>query len=397
MLLAAKLQLAIRKIVIGLIPQPKPITLVGEGSAIKLCNTMSEFDTRKALIVTDAVLVKLGLIAPIEAALKERGIEVSIYDGVEPDPTWTVVEAGLAQLKDKNCDVVLAIGGGSSIDAAKVIALAGGNQQQPRELIGLRKASQAGLPLFVIPTTAGTGSEVTIAAVISNPETHQKEIVADTRVIPVAAALDPVLMAGLPAAVTAATGMDALTHAVESYIGEWASDETDRLAKAAIKLIFDNLANVVANGNDMQGREAMALASYYAGMAFTKAMVGYVHGISHQLGSKYGVPHGLANAVVLPHVLEHSKEAAAHRLAELAIHVDLGEHYEGDAVLSQKFIDAVINLNDKIGIPKTLDKIQSQDVPALATAALQESHGTYPVPEYMDQAQCEAMISKLMA
>lgn len=397
MLFAAKMKLALRKLVVGLISQPKPITLLGEGSSIKLCNTMAEFDVRKALIVTDAMLVQLGLIGPIEAALKARGIDVSVFDGVEPDPTWPVVEAGLAQLKANNCDAVLAIGGGSSMDAAKVIALAGGNHQAPRELVGLRKASQDGLSLFAAPTTAGTGSEVTIAAVISDPDTHQKEIVADTRVIPKVAALDPALMLGLPASVTAATGMDALTHAVESYIGEWASDETDMLAKASIKLIFENLANVVEDGSNMQGREAMALASYYAGMAFTKAMVGYVHGIAHQLGGKYGIPHGLANAVVLPSVLEHSKDAASHRLAELAIHVSLGEHYEGDAVLSQKFIDAVKALNQKIGIPATLDKIQSQDVPALAQAALLESHGTYPVPEYLTQAQCEDLIRGLIS
>jgi alcohol dehydrogenase class IV len=140
----------------------------------------------------------------------------------------------------------------------------------------------------------------------------------------------------------------------------------------------------------------MAMASYYAGMAFTKAMVGYVHGIAHQLGAQYGVPHGLANAVVLPHVLQHSKNAASHRLAELAIHVNLGEHYEGDAVLSQKFIDAIITLNNQIGIPKTLDKIQLQDVASLAEAALLESHGSYPVPEYLDQEQCETLIKRLI-
>jgi len=397
MLFAAKMKLAIRKVLVGLISQPKPIVLVGEGSSIKLCETISHLGVAKVLVVTDAMLVKLGLVEPLLKALADNGIESAVYDGVEPDPVWTVVEDGLAALKANNCDGVIGLGGGSSIDAAKVIALAAANTVPPRELEGFRKAKNDSLPLFAVPTTAGTGSEVTIAAVISDPDTHKKALIGDTRVIPKAAALDPALMLGLPASVTAATGMDALTHAIESYIGEWATDETDNLAKASIKMIFENLPTAVETGTDMKAREAMALASFYAGMAFTKAMVGYVHGIAHQLGGKYGIPHGLANAVVLPHVLEYSKDAASHRLAELAIHTGLGEHYEGDAVLAQKFIDHVKAMNEKIGIPVGFEQIKQQDIPELAAAALLESHGTYPVPEYMDQAQCEAMIGRLMA
>lgn len=394
---AAKLQLAVRKFAISLIAQPKPITYVGEGSSLKLCDSVSQFDVRKVLIVTDAMLCELGLIDPLQKALSEAGVEVVVYQGVTPDPVWTVVEEGLTLLQAEQCDGVLGVGGGSSIDAAKVIALAANNISMPlRDLAGFKKAKQDSLPLFAIPTTAGTGSEVTVAAVISDPVSHKKDLIGDPRVIPRAAALDPALMLGLPPAVTAATGMDALTHAIESYIGEWANEETDALAKAAIKLIVENLPKAVAQGSDVKAREAMALASYYAGLAFTKAMVGYVHGIAHQLGGKYGIPHGLANAVVLPEVLSFSKDAASHRLAELAIHTGLGEHYEGDAVLSQKFIDHIKAMNEQIGIPVGFEQIKATDIPELAEAALEESHGTYPVPEYMDQSQCEAMIGRLM-
>lgn len=396
MLLLAKMQLAIRSVVFKLISQPKPITFVGNGSSLQLCNTVAQMDARKVLIVTDAMLNELGLIAPISQALKDNGVESVVFDGVTPDPIWPVVESGLAMLQAEQCDTVIGVGGGSSMDAAKVIALAAANTATPpRELAGFRKGAQAPLPLFLVPTTAGTGSEVTIAAVVSDPVTHKKDLIGDARLIPKATALDAGLMLGLPAAVTAATGMDALTHAIESYIGEWANDETDLLAKASIKLIFDNLPTAVSDGKNVKSREAMALASYYAGLAFTRAMVGYVHGIAHQLGGKYGIPHGLANAVVLPEVLKFSKDAAAHRLAELAIHTGLGEHYEGDAALSQKFIDHVIAMNEEIGIPKGFEQIQTADISDLADAALEESHGVYPVPEYMDKAQCEAMIGRL--
>ncbi|MCV6614040.1 MAG: iron-containing alcohol dehydrogenase [Cellvibrionaceae bacterium] len=379
-----------------LIAQPKPLTFVGEGSSLKLCQTIAQLDARKAIIVTDKILVELGLIEPISQALEAAGVDNVIYSGVTPDPVWPVVEEGLAQLRAEQCDTVIGIGGGSSMDAAKVIALAAANSQtNPRELTGLRKGKQAPLPTFLIPTTAGTGSEVTIAAVVSDPDTHEKNLIGDTRIIPKATALDPALMVGMPAGVTAATGMDALTHAIEAYIGEWPSEETDMLAKAAVKLIFDNLHTAVENGSDMAAREAMALASYYAGMAFSKAMVGYVHAIAHQLGGKYGIPHGLANAVVLPEVLEYSKDAASHRLAELAIHTGLGEHYEGDGALGRKLIDRVKELNQQVGIPTGFEQIQTADIPAMASAALTEAHGAYPVPEYLDQAECEAMIARL--
>jgi alcohol dehydrogenase class IV len=204
-------------------------------------------------------------------------------------------------------------------------------------------------------------------------------------------------MLGLPAPITAATGMDALTHAVEAYISKLATADTDNYALASVKLIFNNLRECYNNGSNVDARESMAVASFYAAMAFNKAFLGYVHGIAHQFGGHYNTPHGLANAIVLPHVLDYSKDACADRLAELAIAVELGSSTEPNSVLAQKFVDAVRELNKDLGIPETLDALKPADIPGIAKGALKESHFTYPVPKYMDQAQCEALIGKMVS
>ncbi len=388
--------MCVTKVIMFFVPDAKPTVLSGEGSSIKLTDTVSHFGLKKVLIVTDAMLVKLGVIAPIAEALKERGVEPVIFDGVEPDPSFDVVDAGLAALKQNGCDSVLAIGGGSSIDAAKVMALAGSNDKSPRELEGKFVAKNPALPLFAIPTTAGTGSEVTVAAVITDKTDSSKKLVLDPKIVPLAAALDPKIMEGLPPHITAATGMDALTHAVEAYIATFASKETDAYAVAATRMIVNNLETAYSEGSNMQAREAMALGSFYAGLAFTKAFVGYVHAIAHQFGGKYHTPHGLANALVLPHILEFSKDKVADRLANLAVECGLGEASEGESVLAQKFVDRVWAMNEAVGIPKTLDALEAKDIPAIAKAALHEAHFTYPVPKYMDMAQCQAILNKLL-
>ena len=284
-----KVILSLKKRVI-MAPQPRPGVFVGKGSALEMCDTIAHFGFKNMLIVTDKPLLELGVINPTIARLQERGVNTHIYDGVLPDPTVDVVDNGIACLKQNNCDSVLAFGGGSSIDAAKVIAMAGSNDFTAMECVGLKKSKVPTLPLFAVPTTAGTGSEVTIVAVISDNETHQKLMVADPRVVPSAAALDPEIMRGLPPHITAATGMDALTHAIESYTNTWETEECLAYGRTATKMIFDNLARACSNGDDMEARQSMALASYYAGMAFTTCLVGYVHAISHQLGRLYGYP-----------------------------------------------------------------------------------------------------------
>ena len=375
--------------------QPKPITYIGAGSVQQLCEAIGHFGLKKIFMVTDKPLVELGLIDGAVRALKDNGVEVVIYDGVLPDPTFKLINEGLGQLQQSRCDGVLAFGGGSSMDAAKIMALAAANNATPQDLVGFGKAKLPSLPLFAIPTTAGTGSEVTIAAVPSDDVTHAKQPIADNKLVPVACALDPTIMTGLPPHITSATGMDALTHAIESYIGNWGTPETERLGSAAVKLIFQHLPTAYEDGENLASREAMAVASYYAGLAFSQAMVGFVHAISHQLGAHYSIPHGLANAVVLPYVLEFSKADAQQKMAELVVSAGLGETAEGETALAQKLIDKVVELNERVGIPRGFEQIKREDIADIATAACAEGNG-YPVPKYMDIEQCTNIITGLI-
>ena len=375
-------------------PQPKPMVFVGPDSSLQLCKIIAQFGTRSILVVTDKPLVELGILNGTLEALEGHGVTAHIYDGVLPDPTQKVVDDGIAVLRQHNCDSVLAFGGGSSIDAAKVIALAGGNNCLAADCEGVNKCALPSLPFFAIPTTAGTGSEATFIAVISDNETHQKAAVIGPGIIPKAAALDPVLMQGLPAHITAATGMDALTHAIESYIGTWETEETNYYGLASTKLVFDNLAEACHNGSNLAAREAMALASFYGGLSITNALVGYVHAVSHNLGARYGVAHGLGNAMVLPHVLDMLKEVSAKKLGEIAVHVGLGQSSEGDAVLAQKVIDKVWELNTQIGIPRTTDVIKEEDIEDLLDDVLSEG-SAYPTPRFFERAECRTLIDSL--
>jgi len=379
-----------------LVPIPQPLLLSGPGSALRLAAAVADFGHRRVLVVSDAQLVRLGLLAPLTDALAAAGCAFDLFAEVEPDAPIPVVERGLALMQRQRSDAVLAVGGGSVIDAAKVIALAAANRKPPRELAGYFRGLRGPVPIYAVPTTAGTGSEVTVAAVISDPEARRKLVVADTRIVPDMAALDPTLMTGLPPAVTAATGMDALTHAIEAYISQWASPATDRLALAAVGMVFAHLPRACSHGSDLHAREQMALASTYAGMAFTRANVGNVHAIAHQLGAQYHTPHGLANAIVLPHVLRFALDAAAPRLAALARRIGLAAADDGgdkdDAALAARFVDAVQALGGQVGIPRTLDALQAADIPALAQAACREADLNYPVPRVMSRTDCEALL-----
>jgi len=375
-------------------PNPRPAIYLGPGAALQLCHNIARFDLKNVLIVTDKPLLELGVLDEAMSTLNAAGVQTTIYHGVKPDPTVSVVRDGLNLLKASGCDSVLAFGGGSSIDSAKVIALAAANNLDVEACVGLKKAKLPPLPLFAVPTTAGTGSEATVVAVVSDDQTHEKLMVADPRIIPMAAALDPVIMQGLPAHITAATGMDALTHAIESFINTWETPETRQYGLAATKLILDNLADACADGQNLPAREAMAIASYYAGLAFTTALVGYVHAVSHQLGGHYGVPHGLGNAMVLPHVLELLRDSAQRPLAELAVHCKLGEASETDESLAEKLIDRIWALNAEIGIPRTTDVIKEEDISVIVTAALSEG-SRYPVPRFLERSECETLVRGL--
>ncbi len=374
---------------------PKPSVFIGKNSSISLCESAAQFGLSKILIVTDKALYNMGMLDNILKSFEQSGVEYSLFTDVLPDPTFDVVNSGLEQYINDNCDSVLAIGGGSSIDAAKVIALSATNGQKPIELAGLFKGKKPAAPFFTIPTTSGTGSEATIGAVISDSETHNKELVIDTKMVPLLAALDPELTKGLPSAMTAATGIDALTHLVEAYLSEMATDESDYYARSGIQMIFNGLPTVYEQGDNLQAREKMALASYYGGLTINIAGLGYVHAFAHQLGSKYRIPHGLANSIVLPHILEFNKKAKKERLADLARTLGLGERYDVDSVLADKFIEAVKTLIKSLGIDPEQKHVQAKDVDSIIAAAFKEANSTYAVPKYMSYSDAKALLEKL--
>ncbi len=393
-ILKAKAKLAALKVAVTVLPAPRPIVLLGAGSALRLCDTVSHVGAKRVLIVTDAILAKLGVIDPISARLGELGIESLVFSGVTPDPTVSVVEHGLSMLRSGRCDAVVAVGGGSSIDAAKVMALSASTGKTPRDLIGILKARQPSLPLFVVPTTAGTGSEATIGAVISDDVTHQKGIVIDPAVVPLATAIDPVVMQGMPKSVTADTAIDALTHAVEAWVSEFATAETDYWAGSAVRMVLNYLPVAYADGKNLEAREALGLAAHYGGLALNVAGLGYVHAIAHQLGAHYRVPHGRANAIVLPYILDFNREVSEKRFAALARKAGLVDG-GSDRQAADTFIAHVKQLLKDVNIDTRIPDMDSGDFPAMVEAAFAECHGTYPVPRYMDPEDALAILGSI--
>ncbi|HEX4895633.1 MAG TPA: iron-containing alcohol dehydrogenase [Solimonas sp.] len=373
-----------------------PQLFSGPGSSLQLCEHIAKTGVSRLLIVTDGMLVKIGLLKPLQDKLSQLGVNFVVYDGVLPNPTIEQIETGLAMLKKEGCTAILAIGGGSSIDAAKVIAARARNPHPVTWMAGLMRVVFKPLPLYAVPTTAGTGSEVTIAAVVSDPSTTRKFAIMDTALVPIGAALDGALMTGLPAPITAATGMDALTHAVEAYISRNRTKMTDEEAIEATRLIMQNLPTAVKEPTNLQARQNMALASFKAGVAFTTAGVGYVHAIAHNFGAYYHVPHGLANAIILPRVLDFSKPDCTDRLATLAEVSGLKKGGETPAQLADAFIAHIRQMNADFGIPTQVDKLKAEDIPAITDKALSEAHWTYAVPRYMDKPECQAFIAQML-
>ncbi len=375
----------------------QPLLFCGENSSSQLCDYVAGVGSKRTLLVSDRILTEIGLVEPTSSRLESLGVVTTTYDEVDPDPTFDHVRAGVEIARTNECDSVLAIGGGSSMDCAKGIAACMTNPKDISELVGLNKCKKWPAPLFVIPTTSGTGSEVSPGAVLTDPVRQHKGGIGGSRHMPLAAALDPNLMASMPPSVTAASGVDALTHAIEAYISRRATPETDRYALLAIKLIFESLPLAYKNGQDRNARMNMAVASTYAGLACFTPLVGYVHAIAHRLGENYHVPHGLANAVVLPHVLEASRTTSEYRLAEIARHVGLGNFEDSETELACETVSAVTALLRELDVPETLDVIQTEDVTDLAKAALKECHINYAPPRYLTRQECEGLILKISA
>lgn len=385
-------------LLVRILPFPKPTLIKGAGSVIELAKAIKTKKHKKVLIVTDKPLMSIGLPNSLIEALKEQGVEAIVHDNVQPNPSIENVEEGVSLYKDNQCDAIIAFGGGSPIDCAKIVGARITNSfLSVRRMAGLFRVRLSLPPFYCVPTTAGTGSETTIAAVITDMQDHRKLIITDINLAPKVAVLDPELMLGLPPHITSATGMDALTHAVESYIGLVSTPFTRKNSEDATKLIFENLKTAYSEGSNIEARDNMALASFYAGAAFTRAYVGYVHAIAHNMGALYGTPHGLANAIILPYILDFCRDAAEEKLAKLAKVAGLSTGSETNEALSYKFIDAVRSMNEEMNIPSSIDALQEKDIPMIVDRVMSESHPEYPVPKFMDPAECEAILRKLMA
>lgn len=374
-------------------PPNKPITFTGEHSSLRLAEFMVNNGLLSPLLVVSDFLHQQGQLDNIIDIFTSAGGKVTLFKDIKPNPTLDNVEAGLSLSLDKRCDSVLAIGGGSVIDTAKVIAAASTNDKALSKLVGVLKVKTPPLPFYVVPTTSGTGSEVTTVSVISNPDTHKKLFFVDPKYIALATALDPLLIKSLPPAMTAATGMDALTHAIEAYTSRNHFDDSSRDAATAIRLLIRYLPRAYENGDDLEARENVALASFLAGYAFTKASLGYVHAISHQLSAHYDTAHGLTNAVILPRVLRFNQSACQRQYAALEAMFGKQLTPQSDAQLAQQFIQRIDRLSDSLAIPLKMDAIQSSDIEAISQAALSEARFSYAVPKVMTAQHIADIVS----
>lgn len=369
-----------------------PVNMMGAGSLEEAMQAIRSHGFRKALIVTDTGLSQAGVVRRVADLLAAQDIDSVVFDGVKPNPSVANVETGLAQLKAAGCDFVISLGGGSPHDCAKGIALCATNGGSIRDYEGVDRSAKPQLPLVAINTTAGTASEMTRFCIITDERRHVKMAIVDRNTTPILSVNDPALMAGMPKGLTAATGMDALTHAVEAYVSTAATPITDACALKAIELIAGHLRAAVADGQDMAAREAMAYAQFLAGMAFNNASLGYVHAMAHQLGGFYDLPHGVCNAVLLPHVESFNASVCPGRLADVARAMGVDTAGLSPEQGAAKALEAIRQLSADIGIPGGLAELgaRREDVPTLAANAMQDACGLTN-PRRATQAEIEAI------
>jgi len=378
-------------------PWRKAEVIEGPDSLLKLPALLIESKAAGVLVVTDEFLSK-NVLPAFLAKMAEVGVKYALYDKVVPNPTIQCIEDGLKVYQDNGCDVVVAVGGGSPMDCAKIIAARAVCPNKPVEKMkGLLKINRKLPPFYAVPTTAGTGSEVTLAAVISNPDKNEKYPINDPSLIPAYVVLDPNLTVGLPPHITSTTGMDALTHAVEAYIGHSNTRQTKEDALAAVKLIFDNILIAYHEGTNLEARGNMQRAAMLAGRAFTRAYVGYVHAIGHALGAFYHIPHGLAMSIILPTMLRAYGKSAYKRLAELADLVGIeGKDTQAKA---EAFIARVEAMNAEMQIPAKIGgkfAINEADIPEIVKRADAEANPLYPCPTLFDKDELSAIVFELM-
>lgn len=377
----------------------EPELITGAGCLKNVAQKLIDLGLKRPLIVTDGFLHSIKIYAPLTDEMDRLGIPYSIYGEAVPNPTVHNIADAYKIFVNDSCDCLIAVGGGSSMDCAKGCGAQAANPHRTlAQMKGLLKVRRNIPTLFAVPTTAGTGSEVTVTAVISNPEERDKYLMNDLHLIPHYAVLDPTLTYNLPKPVTSTTGLDTLTHAVEAYIGSANTKRTKENALAAVKLVFENLYKAYEDGHNEEARLNMQNASYRAGLAFTRAYVGTVHSLAHALGGFYGVPHGLANSILLPVVLRAYGKTAQKKLAQLADLIGIqGASVEEKA---NKFIDAIEELNRKMEIPTKIEgkwAIKEEDLPALAKHAFDETNPLYPVPKIFSEKELIDIYRLVMA
>lgn len=384
----------VMKVMLYFLDWSEPQLLTGPGSIRKLPSVIKEKGIGKVMIVTDKGLMSLNLLDGLFEELDKAGISYVVYDGVQPNPSIENIEEAREMFVSNGCEAMIAFGGGSPMDCAKAACarVVRPNKTIP-QMRGVLKVMRKLPPFFAVPTTAGTGSETTVAAVVSNTQTHEKYAINDPCLRPKFAVLDPELTTGLPQKITSTTGLDALTHAVEAYIGKSNTRETEDYAEKATKLIFENLETCYNDGQNIEARGQMLLASFYAGMAFTRAYVGYVHAIAHNLGGMYGIPHGLANSVILPVVLEEYGSTIYPRLAKLAEIVGINGQTEEE--LAKGFITEIKAMNERMAIPTSFEQIKEEDIPTIVERAMKEAHPLYPTPVIFDADRLAQIVRKL--
>jgi alcohol dehydrogenase len=373
------------------------VNMMGIGSLDEAMDAIRKYGFRHALIVTDAGLAKAGIADNVAKLLSAQDINATIFDGAKPNPTVGNVEKGLEQLKLSRADFIISLGGGSPHDCAKGIALCATNGGHISDYEGVDQSAKPQMPLIAINTTAGTASEMTRFCIITDETRHVKMAIVDRNVTPLLSVNDPSLMAGMPKGLTAATGMDALTHAIEAYVSTAATPITDACALKAVELISANLRDAVTDGSNMQARENMAYAQFLAGMAFNNASLGYVHAMAHQLGGFYDLPHGVCNAILLPHVESFNASVCPARLNDVAKAMGLDtqhlDHEQGAAVA----IAAIRKLSSDVGIPSGLAElgVKADDIPTLAANAMKDACG-FTNPRPAEQAQIEEIFHTAM-
>jgi alcohol dehydrogenase class IV len=382
------------KIAIPFLPYRKPRII---RSVKGIPDTLRKHKSNSVLIITDSGVRKLGITARLERALSENGMKYVIYDKTVANPTTVNVDEAVNLYISEECDAIIGFGGGSSMDCAKAVgAKIAKPKQSLSKMKGILKVHKK-LPLLIaIPTTAGTGSETTLAAVITDAKTRHKYAINDFPLIPRYAVLDPKVTVSLPPFITATTGMDALTHAVEAYIGNSTTHGTRKDALMAVKLIFENLDTAYENGSDIDARRNMLKASFYAGCAFTKSYVGYVHAVAHSLGGQYNVPHGLANAILLPFVLESYGKSIHKKLYRLAVEARIADKDTPYDVAAADFISAINKMKKRFNIGNTIPEIQEEDIVKLSHYADKEANPLYPVPVLMNAKELEQFYYLLM-